>query len=265
MIAGTFSFYVATTSTLYLMFFKVFVYLYIQCSLGKREQPAAVVWKADCRGAYSIRPQKQTDEIGVSAGLMSTDKGRIPVRRTEEEMGGRRVFPSLAQKWSQADPISIETQLKSGPQTQGLKSNTTIFNIEEEEDYTSRPHQDSCFVPGKIGGRNLQCLLDSGCTTNILSKHVFDRLPSRLRDQLEARQIHGAMADGTQMALYGIIRLELRLSGLKIEEVFVVGQINEDVILGMPFLVERQCTMNFGIPVVSIEGKELRCTYRHGR
>ena len=78
-------------------------------------------------------------------------------------------------------------------------------------------------------------------------------------DQLEAMQTHVAAADGTQLAFSGIIRLELRIRGLKIEEVFVVGRIN-DVILGIPFLVERQCTMTLGIPVVSIEGKELRCT-----
>ena len=75
----------------------------------------------------------------------------------------------------------------------------TVTNLEEEG--MPRPHQDSYFLPGKIGGRNVQCLLDSGCTTNILSKHVFDWLPSVLKDRLEARRTHGALADGTQIFL----------------------------------------------------------------
>ena len=84
-----------------------------------------------------------------------------------------------------------------------------VSHLEEEGIF--RPHQDSYFLPGKIGGRNLQCLLDSGCTTNILSKHVFDRLPTRFKEQLEAKKTHGALADGTQISFYGLIRVELRL------------------------------------------------------
>ena len=44
------------------------------------------------------------------------------------------------------------------------------------------------------------------------------------------------MTDGTHLAFYGIIRLPVRLRDVKTEEVFVVSQIGEDAILGMPFL-----------------------------
>ena len=37
--------------------------------------------------------------------------------------------------------------------------------------------------------------------------------------------------------------LELKLKGYRIPEVFVVGRISEDVILGMPFLSDRRCTI----------------------
>ena len=113
-----------------------------------------------------------------------------------------------------------------------------VTNLEEEG--TPRPHQDSYFLPGKIGGRNVQCLLDSGCTTNILSKHVFDRLPSTLKDRLEARRTHGALADGTQISFYGLVSLELKLRGDRITEVFVVGRISEDVILGDALPVRQE-------------------------
>ena len=59
--------------------------------------------------------------------------------------------------------------------------------------------------------------------------------------------------------------LELKLKVHRIPKVFVVGRISEDVILGLPFLSDRKCTMNFGVSILNIGGKEYRCTDRHGR
>ena len=55
-----------------------------------------------------------------------------------------------------------------------------------------------------------------------------------------------------------------RLRDVKIEETFVVSSISEDAILGMPFLAAHNCTMDFGRPVLTINGRELTCTDRHG-
>ena len=82
---------------------------------------------------------------------------------------------------------------------------------------------------------------------------------------MEVKNTHGTMADGTQLPFYGAVQLEVRIKGLCLEEVFVVGRVSEDIILGMPFLSEHQCTMTFGVPIISIAGKQIRCTDRHGR
>ena len=94
---------------------------------------------------------------------------------------------------------------------------------------------------------------------------MFDRLLSVFKDRLEARRTHGVLADGTQISFYGLVSLELKLKGDRIPEVFVVGPISKDVILGMPFLSDRKCTKTFGVPILNIDGKEYRCTDRHGR
>ena len=52
---------------------------------------------------------------------------------------------------------------------------------------------------------------------------------------------------------------------MKTEEVFIISQINEDVILGMPFLVDRHCSMDFRKPIIKLDGHELKCTDRQGR
>ena len=47
-----------------------------------------------------------------------------------------------------------------------------------------RPFGPSYFIPGRVEGKPVLCLIDTGCTTNLLGKHVFDRLQERLREQL---------------------------------------------------------------------------------
>ena len=64
------------------------------------------------------------------------------------------------------------------------------------------------------------------------------------------------MADGTQLPFYGVLRLPLRVGDVKTEETFVVSRINEDAILGMPFLVAHNCTMEFDQPAVHIDGRQ---------
>ena len=128
-----------------------------------------------------------------------------------------------------------------------------------------RPYTTSYFLPGKLEGRPVQFLVDTGCTTNLLSKHVFDRLPERVKSSLEESDSHGIMADGTQLPFYGVLRLPFRVREVKTGGVFVVSHINEDAILGMPFLVTHNCAMEFNQPIVQINGKRLKCTDRHGR
>ena len=73
------------------------------------------------------------------------------------------------------------------------------------------------------------------------------------------------MADDTKLPFYGLIRLVGRLRDVRFEAIFVVSQISEDAILGMPFLSSEGCTMSFEKPLVSLRGKELPCTDKYGR
>lgn len=146
----------------------------------------------------------------------------------------------------------------------GIHSQATKNAIQAAQ-LIEKPYQPSYFLPGKVEGKAALFLLDTGCNTNLLSKHVFDRLAPRVRQGLEPCGSHGIMADGTRLPFYGIIQLEGRLRDIKFCETFVISQINEDAILGMPFLTSHGCTMEFGHPTVIVDGRELTCTDRHGR
>ena len=114
-------------------------------------------------------------------------------------------------------------------------------------------------------GKPVLCLLDTGCTTNLISKHVFDRLPEGLRNQLVASDTHGMMADGTRLPFYGVIPLRIRLKELLMNEKLVVSRVSEDIILGMPFLANHNCSIDFYSTRVTVDGRQIECTDRHGR
>jgi len=101
----------------------------------------------------------------------------------------------------------------------------------------TQPHGSSYFLPGKIAGKPANSLLDSGCTTNLLSRQFFDTLSAKVRSGLEPYEgDRGTLADGSCIPFYGIIELAGRIRDQTIQETFIVGQLNEDTILGMPFL-----------------------------
>ena len=41
----------------------------------------------------------------------------------------------------------------------------------------------SLFVPRRVAGRNLNFLVDTGCTHNLLNRMVFDRLPAQTHNR----------------------------------------------------------------------------------
>ena len=129
-----------------------------------------------------------------------------------------------------------------------------------------RPHQASLYLPVKVERTTAVFLVDSGCTTNILSKRIFDRLPEAVRRGLQAHQTDaGLLVDGSRITLMGTIRLMVRVRAHQSEEIFWVSKIREDGILGMPFLTERHCSIDFSQQRLAIGDYEAQCTDRFGR
>ena len=156
------------------------------------------------------------------------------------------------------------SRARAPPASQKPETKSEDSAIQAQQIY-DRPYRASYFIPGKVEGRPAQFLLDTGCTTNLLAKHIFDRLPEQIKSRRQDYASHGLLADGTRLPFFGMVRLSIRLRQVKIEETFVVSQISEDAILGMPFLVEQGCSMDFTKPVVQLGGHEVKCTDRLGR
>ena len=71
--------------------------------------------------------------------------------------------------------------------------------------------------------------------------------------------------DGTRLPFYGVVQIPIRVEDVKLEEIFVLSQINKYAILGTSFVARHDCKMDFAEPVVTIGEHELVCTDRFGR
>jgi len=146
----------------------------------------------------------------------------------------------------------VQTQVVSPPETNRSRS--------------TQPYGSSYFLPRKLSGKAVTFLLDTGCTTNLLSRRLFDTLGARERTSLEPyKGAHGTSADGSCIPFYGLISLPGRFHDQAIHETFIVSQLKEDAILGMSFLEKHQCHMDFQKSVVVMAGKELVCVDKFSR
>ena len=144
------------------------------------------------------------------------------------------------------------------------------------DDVQTTEYEEKCFVnfastasalyiPGKVECYTVQHLVDSGCTLNLLSKRVYDKLPKKFAGGIQPfNHSNGMLADGSGLQFYGQIQLAVRLRSETAELEFVIAEIEPDVILGMPFLQSYNCKLEFAKTTLVMNGKHLRCTNRNG-
>jgi len=96
---------------------------------------------------------------------------------------------------------------------------------------STQPYGSSYFLPGRLAGKAATFLLDTGCTTNLLSRCLFDTFSARNRANLEPyEREHGTLANGSCIPFYGVIELTGRVRDQVISETFIVSHLKEDAI-----------------------------------
>ena len=127
-------------------------------------------------------------------------------------------------------------------------------------DYDLDDHEGALYIPITINGVKTSALLDSGCTCSVISPELFDRLsqdhtikisgPSKLK-----------LADGnfTKSLGRGTFSLTVGSNTAPREQRFVIGVIENDVILGMDFLRENNCSLKFTENLLTMDNSQERC------
>ena len=204
----------------------------------------------------SSRTPRRKSRLAKKEALTQASTGKLSARQE----------PTQTTELSERQELD---QTKTLPARRELNHPKDLFARRESptcaKQNLARPHRSSNFLPGKAVGQAMVYLVDTGCNTNLVSKRVFDHLPKHIQEQRMECDTHGQMTGGTRLPFYRVVQIPIRVRDVKLEEIFVVSQINEDVILGMPFLARHDCKMDFARPVVTIGECELVCTDRFGR
>ena len=159
-----------------------------------RMGPQATGWQAPRR---SRRPQGLPDP---PAWPLQNRFAGLP-EETVEGSAYSQEYPKLPSQ-SQKTPVVCKTKRRPVVRTQ------EVFPPETDRPRSTQPYGSSYFLPGKISGKAATFLLDTGCTTNLLSRRLFDTLGAQERASLEPYEgAHGTLADGSCIPFYGIITL----------------------------------------------------------
>ena len=121
------------------------------------------------------------------------------------------------------------------------------------------------YAPGRIVNKKISFLIDTGCSHNLLSKTVFDRLTADVRLRLQPLESTAALADGSGLPLYGSITLGGKIRNVPFQAEFLVGRISDEAILGMVFLQEQECLLSCDKGILTIGNQSVMCVDRRGQ
>ena len=108
----------------------------------------------------------------------------------------------------------------------------------------------------KLNGSPTFALLDTGCEQNICGRRLIPDL-----ELTESSQRLFA-ANGTPIALLGQTVIKINVNGMLSEVVVVVSEAIDELILGIPFLVDHNCCWNFASSQIVIDRRSVRLYIR---
>ena len=123
-----------------------------------------------------------------------------------------------------SDPLNQRGPLQRGGRANKAPGHSKVQDIEWI-------HTGCFYISGKVEGRPLQYLLDTGSTENVISRRLFNKLPGGIKARLKAEESTATMADGSGLLIYGYIELPRRVRTVQVNILFKVAAITDDSIL----------------------------------
>lgn len=84
-------------------------------------------------------------------------------------------------------------------------------------------------------------------------------LPERMKEILEQGRSHVLLAHRPKFSFYGMFILAIGVRDIMAEGIFMARCIGKDTILGMPFLMVRECSIGPTRPVLTLDGRHWTC------
>ena len=102
------------------------------------------------------------------------------------------------------------------------------------------------YVTGLVDSKPVDCLIDTGATTNVLSYDAFHKLGGEAKFDLQETDLLIALPNGEKLKVIGKICMPLQLGPRLINiNMTVVDMPYNHAILGLYFLVKNRISQNF--------------------
>ena len=155
-----------------------------------------------------------------------------------------------------------EPKFKPKRNRRGNKLNSNQPSRDQAVIQLAQPDAEACrgyFLPGRVGGHPVSCLVDSGCTMTVLSYRIFTRLRNNIRAHQKGAAGVARVADGSTTATHGEIELSGQLRHWKFTHNFLIADIQEDVLIGIDFLQTHGAALCFRTAELQIGDTKLQC------
>ena len=113
------------------------------------------------------------------------------------------------------------------------------------------------FTDGYAEDLPVHWLIDTGCTTTILSLKKYLEIPEDKRPELYKHERVLVTADDKPLNLYGQTTFNIKLETQWVRHTALVVEITNDGLIGMDFLTEHKVSLDFGSQKISFQGENL--------
>ena len=114
----------------------------------------------------------------------------------------------------------------------------------------------SIYLYGYAGQIDLTVVIDTGAAANILSSAAYYNMPASARPILQRAEKRLRDAAGRALTVHGEVTLLLELSGSQYSVDCIVTEIDSDLLLGTPFLLESRAQLDFEKRTVVLGGRQ---------
>ena len=113
------------------------------------------------------------------------------------------------------------------------------------------------FVPGLAEASHVSWLIDTGCTSTILSSRVWSQMDEEERPDLLPYSGHLMSADETPIKVQGRAIFHITLGEVQVQHSAIVADVMNDGLLGLDFMREHKMVVNFSTLEITMEGKKV--------
>ncbi|KAJ8024719.1 hypothetical protein HOLleu_34708 [Holothuria leucospilota] len=113
------------------------------------------------------------------------------------------------------------------------------------------------YLPVGIYSKIVPFLIDSGSSITLVSKETFENLPEEIKQTRKKGKKTLWLADGSQIENKGTLRLDMEVGGAVLEHEVHIADIGSDAILGLDFLMNHHCLLDWHNGVIKLNGKDV--------